>query len=64
MTLSPPLALEPESVAVNLGTRPEIIKLAPVVAALGLAARLIPTGQHYTTTLSEEFLVDFDLERP
>lgn len=42
-------------VAVVLGTRPEIIKLAPVVAALGERARVIWTGQHYDPGLSEVF---------
>ncbi|PID54319.1 MAG: UDP-N-acetylglucosamine 2-epimerase (non-hydrolyzing) [Micrococcales bacterium] len=34
-------------VLVVLGTRPEAIKLAPVVRALGPRARLVHTGQHF-----------------
>ena len=40
-------------IAVVLGTRPEIIKLAPVVRALGRRARLIWTGQHYDRNLAD-----------
>ena len=39
-------------VAVALGTRPEILKLAPVIRALGPAARLLWTGQHYHPALT------------
>ena len=40
------------SVAVVFGTRPEVVKLAPVVWALGPAARTIHTGQHYDPALA------------
>jgi UDP-N-acetylglucosamine 2-epimerase (non-hydrolysing) len=40
-------------IAVVLGTRPEIIKLAPIVRALGERARLIWTGQHYDPNLAD-----------
>ena len=42
-------------IAVVLGTRPEIIKLAPVVRQLGPRARLIWTGQHYDPALTDVF---------
>jgi UDP-N-acetylglucosamine 2-epimerase (non-hydrolysing) len=42
-------------IAVVLGTRPEIIKLAPVIRQLGLRARLIWTGQHYDPALTDVF---------
>ncbi len=41
-----------------MGTRPEIIKLAPVVAELrraGLPVRVVATGQHYDAALSDVF---------
>ncbi len=38
-----------------MGTRPEIIKLAPVVAALGPAARPLATGQHWDAALTDVF---------
>ncbi len=41
-----------EGVAVVFGTRPEIIKLAPVIAALGEASRPVFTGQHYDAELT------------
>jgi UDP-N-acetylglucosamine 2-epimerase (non-hydrolysing) len=44
------------SVAVVFGTRPEIIKLGPVIAALGPAARPVFTGQHYDAALVATFL--------
>ncbi|MFJ5232078.1 non-hydrolyzing UDP-N-acetylglucosamine 2-epimerase [Kitasatospora sp. NPDC088391] len=54
----------PESVAVVLGTRPELVKLAPLVHALGPAARLVHTGQHWDEALSGQFLRDLDLPEP
>ncbi|MEM2839579.1 MAG: UDP-N-acetylglucosamine 2-epimerase (non-hydrolyzing) [Thermoplasmata archaeon] len=55
------------SVAVILGTRPEIIKMAPVI--LELQARRIPftilhTGQHYDELLSEIFFQELRLPKP
>lgn len=40
------------TVAVVLGTRPEIIKLAPVIASLGDEAEVVFTGQHYDPELA------------
>lgn len=51
-------------VAVVLGTRPEIIKLAPVVAALSERARVVWTGQHYDPSLSEVFFDTTGVARP
>jgi UDP-N-acetylglucosamine 2-epimerase (non-hydrolysing) len=56
--------LPPGSVAVVLGTRPEIVKLAHVIRFLGPAARIVHTGQHYDDKLSEVFLKVFDLPEP
>jgi UDP-N-acetylglucosamine 2-epimerase (non-hydrolysing) len=45
-------------ILVPLGTRPEIIKLAPVVAALrrsGFAVRCVATGQHHDPSLTSVF---------
>lgn len=53
-----------ESVAVVLGTRPEIIKLAPLIKSLGPAAHVIHTGQHYDRLLSEVFLRGLDMGEP
>lgn len=49
-------------VAVVLGTRPEIIKLAPVIEALGASAWVIHTGQHYDAELSDRFFDDLGLQ--
>ena len=49
---------------VPFGTRPEIIKLAPVVAALrerGLTVRTVATGQHYDRSMAGQFFADLDL---
>lgn len=51
-------------VAVVLGTRPEIIKLAGVLDELGERALLIHTGQHYDDVLSGAFLEDLGLPAP
>ncbi|MEA3502908.1 MAG: UDP-N-acetylglucosamine 2-epimerase (non-hydrolyzing) [Actinomycetota bacterium] len=60
----PSASLPPRSVAVVLGTRPEIIKLSEIVRLLGPAALLIHTGQHYDTNLSEIFFQQFGLPTP
>ncbi|MQA32751.1 UDP-N-acetylglucosamine 2-epimerase (non-hydrolyzing) [Modestobacter roseus] len=50
--------------AVVLGTRPEIIKLAPVVHALGEAAEMVFTAQHYDPELSDVFFRNASLPPP
>ena len=54
----------PQSVAVVLGTRPEIIKLAQIIALLGDAAHVIHTGQHYDRHLSDDLFADLHLAPP
>ncbi|MFE0464810.1 non-hydrolyzing UDP-N-acetylglucosamine 2-epimerase, partial [Kitasatospora sp. NPDC058965] len=51
-------------IAVVLGTRPEIIKLAPLIRRLGDRARIIHTGQHYDPSLSAAFFANFGLREP
>lgn len=51
-------------IAVVLGTRAEIIKMAPVICALerrGLDPTLIFTGQHFDKGMSYDFLAELDL---
>jgi UDP-N-acetylglucosamine 2-epimerase (non-hydrolysing) len=50
-----------------LGTRPEIIKLSPVVRAAerrGLEFDVVHTGQHYSERLDEVFFDDLNLPSP
>lgn len=54
----------PASIAVILGTRPEIIKLAGIIDRLGDEAVVIHTGQHYDNDLSQIFLDGLSLEEP
>lgn len=54
-------------VALVLGTRPEIIKLAPVVRACerrGVDYSLVHTGQHYSDELDAVFFEQLDLPEP
>ncbi len=51
-------------IAVVVGTRPEIIKLAPVARLLGDSARLIHSGQHRDDELSGVFLAAAGLPAP
>lgn len=46
------------------GTRPEIIKLAPVINSLDQPPVLIHSGQHYDTSMAQVFLDAFDLPPP
>ncbi|MGK5631067.1 non-hydrolyzing UDP-N-acetylglucosamine 2-epimerase [Streptomyces sp. URMC 123] len=52
------------SVAVVVGTRPELVKLTELVRLLGPAAHLIHTGQHYDEELSGRFLQELGLPEP
>ncbi|MFN2517825.1 MAG: non-hydrolyzing UDP-N-acetylglucosamine 2-epimerase [Jatrophihabitantaceae bacterium] len=52
------------AVAVVLGTRPEIIKLAGVLRGLGGDAVVIHTGQHFDTGLSQVFFAELGLTAP
>ncbi len=57
--------LAPPSLLVPFGTRPEIVKLAPVVAALraaGGSVRTVATGQHTDPGLADAFFSDLALE--
>jgi len=54
----------PHSIAVVLGTRPEIVKLAHVIRILDDAALVIHSGQHYDDSLSQVFFEAFGLGRP
>lgn len=50
-----------------LGTRPEIIKMAPVVHEFerrGIDCYLLHTGQHYSESLSENIFRDMQLREP
>lgn len=51
-------------IAVVLGTRPEIVKLAPVIRALPSPPLVIHTGQHYDPSMAGVFFDAFDLREP
>jgi UDP-N-acetylglucosamine 2-epimerase (non-hydrolysing) len=51
-------------VAFVVGTRPEIIKVAPLIRILGDRARFVHTGQHYDDNLSAQFLAELRLGEP
>ena len=54
-------------IAVVVGTRPEIVKMAPVIRAtlaLGAELRLYHTGQHYSFELDGVFFRELDLPLP
>jgi UDP-N-acetylglucosamine 2-epimerase (non-hydrolysing) len=57
----------PVSVSLVVGTRPEIIKLAPVVHECherGVDVSLVHTGQHYTEDLDKVFFEQLELPVP
>ncbi len=54
-------------IAVIIGTRPEIIKMAPVIDEIekrDLDYILIHTGQHYDHEMSDQFFIDLELRKP
>jgi len=57
-------SLPPTSVAVVLGTRPEIVKLAELVRLLGASAQVIYTGQHYDDSLGASFFRELGVPSP
>ncbi|MFJ9691547.1 non-hydrolyzing UDP-N-acetylglucosamine 2-epimerase [Kitasatospora sp. NPDC101183] len=56
--------MSPTDVALVLGTRPEIVKLAGVARLLGPRARIVWTGQHWDPTLTTSFFEQYGLPRP
>ncbi|WP_051362567.1 non-hydrolyzing UDP-N-acetylglucosamine 2-epimerase [Amycolatopsis thermoflava] len=57
-------ALPDGGVAVVLGTRPEIVKLAGIIRRLGPKARIVHTGQHYDEAMSDVFFTELGLPLP
>jgi UDP-N-acetylglucosamine 2-epimerase (non-hydrolysing) len=58
---------EPPQIAIILGTRPEIIKLSPVIRECqrrNLSYDLIHTGQHYSDELDSVFFEQMELPVP
>ncbi len=53
-----------DRIAVVVGTRPEIIKLAPVIHRLGERALVVHTGQHFDDNMSQSFLEQLRLGQP
>ena len=54
-------------IAIVIGTRPEIIKMAPVIDEIikrNLDYVLIHTGQHYDHEMSDQFFSDLELPTP
>jgi UDP-GlcNAc3NAcA epimerase len=56
-----------KKVAIILGTRPQIIKSAPVFKAFhgtNIDCAIINTGQHYDYEMNREFFIELDLPEP
>ena len=54
-------------IAFIIGTRPEIIKMSPLIDEVdkrGINYILIHTGQHYDFEMSQQFFVDLELKEP
>ncbi len=55
-------------IAAVVGTRPEIVKIAPVIWALSSASevelKLVHTGQHYESSMSDQIIKDLSLKEP
>src|SRR4029077_9549415 len=61
--------MAPVRVDLIVGARPNFVKAAPLVRALGqypdeFAVRLVHTGQHYDADMSDGFFRDLELPRP
>jgi UDP-N-acetylglucosamine 2-epimerase (non-hydrolysing) len=56
-----------KTVMVVVGTRPEIIKMAPIVRALQkhkITTIFVHCGQHYDYNMSQQFIEELDLPKP
>ena len=56
-----------KAVAVVVGTRPEIIKMAPVIRALQkneVPLIFVHCGQHYDYNMSQQFIEELELPPP
>ncbi|KZX11699.1 non-hydrolyzing UDP-N-acetylglucosamine 2-epimerase [Methanobrevibacter filiformis] len=54
-------------IAIVLGTRPEIIKMSPVIDEIesqNIELVLIHTGQHYDSEMSDQFFLELELPTP
>lgn len=54
-------------IATVLGTRPEIIKMAPIIAEInkrGIDHVVLHTGQHYDKEMSDNFFTDLEIPTP
>ena len=54
-------------IATILGTRPEIIKMAPIIAEIdkrGISQIVLHTGQHYDKEMSDNFFRDLEIPAP
>ena len=54
-------------IATILGTRPEIIKMAPIIAEInerGIDQIVLHTGQHYDKEMSDNFFKDLEIPAP
>jgi UDP-N-acetylglucosamine 2-epimerase (non-hydrolysing) len=57
----------PDNLVHVIGARPNFIKAAPVIAAIGrrgIAQRIVHTGQHYDERMSDVFFAELDLPVP
>ena len=54
-------------IATILGTRPEIIKMAPIIDEISkrdIDQIVLHTGQHYDKEMSDTFFKDLDIQTP
>ncbi|MDD5032404.1 MAG: UDP-N-acetylglucosamine 2-epimerase (non-hydrolyzing) [Patescibacteria group bacterium] len=54
-------------IAIILGTRPEIIKMSPIIRACkkrGLNYFILHTGQHYSYEMDKKFFEDLEIRKP
>jgi len=65
--LNKPETNKMKPVAVVAGTRPEIIKMAPIIRALNktnISSLFVHCGQHYDYNMAQQFIENLDLPKP
>jgi len=56
-----------QNICIVIGTRPEIIKMSPLIRALKkqqLPYYILHTGQHYSYNMDRQFFLDLELDEP
>ena len=68
MTMTPAAVAPPYRILCVVGARPNFMKIAPILSALGrraeFAPQLVHTGQHYDAAMNEQYFTSLGIPQP